>query len=134
MNKEHDTAVLIPTRRRGRPRQFFLVKGEMRSITVTGVKEPDEMHASGTVPVWRLGSRAEVNRMIKDLEEARDRVFPSDDSKLYKYATGYLLKSAMSEILWEAYVTGNPDCILTTREGRNKVVEEILDLIANQNQ
>jgi len=125
MDEEHQTAVLIPTRRRGRPRKFFLVKGELKSITVAGVREPDEMHGSGSIPVWRLGSRAEANLMIKDLEEVRDRVFPSDDSKL---------KIALSDLLWEAYVAGNPDCILTTREGREEVIEKILALIAEQNQ
>jgi hypothetical protein len=113
----------ISVGRLGRPREFFVIKPESTRVTIAGVRVPDRELGARKIPVWHLESRAEVNRIIGELEEARDSVFPSDDSKL---------KRAMSDILWEAYCAGVPDCILTTREGRDEVIEKILDLAASQ--
>lgn len=72
------------TGRRGRPREFFRIKAGERDVTVTGIRTPDrELGRSvaafvNSNPVWYLGSRAEVNLMIRDLEEARDRTFPKE--------------------------------------------------------
>lgn len=111
--------------RRGRPREFFVINADSNEVTVTGTREPNKQlgHPSRPIPVWNLESRAEVNRIIGELEEARDRVFPSDDSKL---------RRAMSDILWEAYCAGAPDCVLTTLKGRDEVVTRILTLIQDQ--
>lgn len=70
-------------KRRGRPREFFVINADSNKVTVTGTREPNKQlgHPSRPIPVWNLESRAEVNRIIRELEEARDSVFPSDDSR-----------------------------------------------------
>lgn len=77
-----DATESISVGRRGRPREFFRIKPGERDITVAGIRTPDRergrsvaafVHSS---PVWILKSRAEANRIITDLEKARDIVFP----------------------------------------------------------
>lgn len=39
------------------------------------------------------------------------------------------LKNEIGYLLWQAYISGDPDCILTTPQGRREVVDKILNLI-----
>lgn len=63
--------------RKGRPREFFVINSRTNDVTVSGIREPNQTKGIGTrkIPIWILESRAEIDRIIKDLEEARDKTF-----------------------------------------------------------
>lgn len=63
--------------RKGRQREFFVINSGTKDITISGIREPNQMKGLGTrkIPIWILESRAEIDRIIRDLEEARDRTF-----------------------------------------------------------
>jgi len=61
--------------RRGRPREAFRIMGGLNGVTMAARRKADEVW-SGVASVWILKSRAEVNLIIRELEEARDRAFP----------------------------------------------------------
>lgn len=68
--------------RKGRPREFFRIKPSSNKVTVVGIRTPNRERGRSVAafahpnPVWYLESRAEVNVVIRELEEARDRAFP----------------------------------------------------------
>lgn len=61
--------------RRGRPREAFRITSSPNSVTMAARRKADKI-LSGIASVWYLESRAEVNLIIRELEEARDRAFP----------------------------------------------------------
>ncbi len=64
--------------RKGRPREFFIIKARTNDVTVAGIRVPNQTNGPRKIPVWILESRAEIDLIIRDLEEARDRTFPKE--------------------------------------------------------
>jgi len=66
--------------RKGRPREVFRINGFPSTVTIVPLKRPDKKWISrgkeGDALQWELKSKAEVNVVIRELEEARDRAFP----------------------------------------------------------
>lgn len=58
---------------RGRPREYFRVKATRGEVTICPRRKPDKQY--GKADVYIITSSKDIDFLIRELKEARDRAF-----------------------------------------------------------